>query len=144
MIRRVVVILAALAVVAVPGIARATHSLAVSTDQKARLLSPTRMRVTGTLTCVGQGEVGSIGVVVLPIGSVTLSGGGSTAFTCEGGETLTWTVIVRANSFSTFSKGRIAYDAFAHTTCSDSESDCPSDGDEGVLKIKRYGAIRRG
>jgi hypothetical protein len=78
-----------------------------------------------------------IGVVVLPIGSVTQSGGGSTAFSCAAGETLSWTVIVRANSFSTFSKGRITYDTFAFTDCSDEETDCPSDADQGVLKVKR-------
>jgi hypothetical protein len=137
MIRRVLIIVTTLAVSAVPAVARADHSLVVSTDRKARLLSPTRLRVTGTLTCIGQGETGSIGVVVLPIGSVTLSGGGSTSFSCDAGETLTWTVRVQANSFSTFSKGRIAYDTFAHTDCSDEESDCPSDEDQGVLKVKR-------
>ncbi len=137
MIRRVLVIATSLAVVAVPGMARASHSLVVSTDQKAQLLSPTQLRVTGTLTCVSRGETGSIGVVVLPIGSVTLSGGGSTSFSCDAGETLTWTVLVEANSFSTFSKGRIAYDTFAHTSCSDAESDCPSDADQGLLKVKK-------
>lgn len=137
MIRRVLIIVTTLAVSAVPGVARADHSLVVSTDRKARLLSPTRLRVTGTLTCIGQGETGSIGVVVLPIGSVTLSGGGSTSFSCDAGETLTWTVRVKAKAFSTFSKGRIAYDTFAHTSCSDEESDCPSDEDQGVLKVKR-------
>jgi hypothetical protein len=93
--------------------------------------------VTGTLTCLGQDESGSVGVVVLPVGSVILSGGGSTAFSCAAGETLSWTVIVRANSFSTFSKGRIAYDTFSFTECSDEETDCPSDGDQGVLKVKK-------
>jgi hypothetical protein len=76
-------------------------------------------------------------VVVLPVGSVTLSGGGSTTFSCAAGETLSWKVIVRANSFSTFSKGRIAFDTFAFTECSDEETDCPSDGDQGVLKVKK-------
>jgi hypothetical protein len=138
MIRRNFVVVMALAVVALPGVAWADHSLAVTTDQKAHLLSPTRLRVTGTLTCIGQGEeAGSIGVVVVPIGSVTQAGGGSTSFTCLAGETLTWSVRVRANSFSTFSKGRITYDTFAYTSCSDAESDCPSDGDQGVLKVKR-------
>jgi hypothetical protein len=137
MIRRVLVIVTALAVSAAPGIARADHSLVVTTDEKARLLSPTRLRVTGTLMCIGQGETGSIGVVVLPIGRVTVSGGGSTFFSCDAGETLTWTVRVEANAFSTFSKGRIAYDTFAHTSCSDEEFDCPSDEDQGVLKVKR-------
>jgi len=137
MIRRVLVLATALAVVAIPGIARANHSLAVSTDQKARLLSPTRLRVSGTLTCVGQAETGSIGVVVVPIGSVTQAGGGSTPFSCEAGETLTWRVRVEASASSTFSKGRITYDTFAHTSCSDSETDCPSDEDQGVLKVKR-------
>jgi hypothetical protein len=136
-IRRGFVIVTALAAVAVPGVARANHSIAVTTDHKARLLSPTQLRVTGTLTCTGQAEDGSIGVVVLPVGGVTLSGGGSTRFSCDAGETLQWTALVEANSFSTFSKGRIAYDTFAHTSCSDSESDCPSGGDQGVLKAKR-------
>jgi hypothetical protein len=138
MLRRVVlIVVTALAVAATPGLARATHSLDVSTDPTARLLSPARLRVTGTLTCIGQDESGSIGVVVLPVGSVTLSGGGSRTFSCAAGETLSWTVIVRANSFSTFSKGRIAYDTFAFTECSDEETDCPSDGDQGVLKVKK-------
>jgi hypothetical protein len=137
MTRRVLIlIVAALAASAVPGLARADHSLVVSTDRKARLLSPTSLRVTGTLTCIGQGDTGSIGVVVFPIGSVTLSGGGSASFSCDAGETLTWRVRVEANSFSTFSKGRISYNTFAHTSCIDEESDCPSDGDEGVLKVR--------
>jgi len=137
MTRRVLIlIVAALAVSAVPGLARADHSLVVSTDRKARLLSPTRLRVTGTLTCIGRGETGSIGVVVVPIGSVTQSGGGSTSFSCDAGETLTWTVRVEANSFSTFSKGRISYDTFAHTACTDQQSDCPSDENQGVLKVR--------
>jgi hypothetical protein len=136
MIRRVLIIVTALSVSVVPSVARADHSLVVSTDRKARLLSPTRLRVTGMLTCIGQGETGSIGVVVLPIGSVTLSGGGSTSFSCEAGETLTWKVRVETNGSSTFSKGRIAHDTFAHTSCSDEESDCPSDEDQGVLKVK--------
>jgi hypothetical protein len=137
MTRRLLIIVTALTVLAVPGLARADHSLVVSTDGKARLLSPTRLRVTGTLTCIGQAETGSIGVVVYPIDSVTLSGGGSTSFACDAGETLTWRLRVKANAFSAFSKGRIAYDTFAHTSCSDEESDCPSDGDQGVLKVKR-------
>ena len=139
MLRRVLIVVSALAVLATPGLSHAGHSLDVSTDLKARLLRPSRLRVTGTLTCIGQGESGSIGVVVLPVGSVTQSGGGSSAFSCAAGETLSWTVIVKANSFSTFSKGRIAYDTFAFTDCSDQESDCPSDGDQGVLKVKRNG-----
>ena len=142
MIRRVLVIATALAFLAVPGIARADHSLVVSTDQKAYLLSSTQLRVTGTLTCIGQGETGSIGVVVVPIGSVAQAGGGSTSFSCEAGETLTWNVLVDANSFSTFSKGRIVYDTFAHTSCSDEESDCPSAGDQGILKVKRLAHVR--
>jgi hypothetical protein len=138
MLRRVlVVVIALLAVAATPGLAHASHSLDVSTDSKAQLLSPSRLRVTGTLTCFGQDENGSISVVVLPIGSVTQSGGGSTGFSCAAGETLSWAVIVEANSFSTFSKGRIAYDTFAFPMCSDQESDCPSDADQGVLKVKR-------
>jgi hypothetical protein len=138
MLHRVMLtVVTALAVATTPGLARADHSLDVSTDPKARLLSPSRLRVTGTVTCIGQGESGSIGVVVLPVGSVTQSGGGSTAFSCAAGETLSWTVIVKANSFSTFSKGRIAYDTFAFTDCTDQESDCPSDGDQGVLKVKK-------
>ena len=138
MLRRVVlIVVSALAVAASPSVARATHSLDVSTDPTARLLSPSRLRVTGTLTCISQDESGSIGVVVLPVGTVTLSGGGSTTFSCVAGETLSWKVIVRANSFSTFSKGRIAYDTFAHIECSDEETDCPSDGDQGVLKVKK-------
>lgn len=138
MVRRVLIVVTALlAVAATPGLARASHSLDVSTDPKAQLLSPSRLHVTGSLTCIGQGENGSISVVVLPIGSVTQSGGGSTAFSCAAGETLSWTVIVEANSFSTFSKGRIAYDTFAFPVCSDQESDCPSDADQGVLRIKR-------
>ena len=139
MLRRVLIVLTALAVMATPGLAHADHSLDVSTDPKARLLRPSRLRVTGTLTCIGQGESGSIGVVVLPVGSVTQSGGGSSAFSCAAGETLSWTVIVKASSSSRFSKGRIAYDTFAFTDCSDQESDCPSDGDQGVLKVKRNG-----
>ena len=138
MVRRVLIVVTALVAVAVsPGLARASHSLDVSTDPKAQLLSPTRLRVTGTLTCIDQGESGSIGVVVLPIGSVTQSGGGSSAFSCAADETLSWAVIVEANSFSTFSKGRIAYDTFAFTDCTDQESDCPTDADQGVLKVKR-------
>jgi hypothetical protein len=65
------------------------------------------------------------------------SGRGIHRFSCAAGETLSWTVIVQANSFSTFSKGRIAYDTFAFTDCSDEETDCPSDADQGVLKVKR-------
>ena len=137
MLRRLLIVVTALAIVAIPGLAHASHSLDVSTDPKAHLLSPSRLRVTGTLTCIDQGESGSIGVVVLEIGSVTLSGGGSTTFSCAAGETLSWKVIVRANSFSTFSKGKIAYDAFAFAECSDQESDCPSDANQGVLKVKR-------
>jgi hypothetical protein len=138
MLRRVVLIVViALAVAVIPGLAHATHSLDVSTDPTARLLSSSRLRVSGTLTCLGHAESGSIGVVVLPVGSVTLSGGGSTTFSCAAGETLSWKVIVRANSFSTFSKGRIAFDTFAFTQCSDEETDCPSDGDQGVLKVKK-------
>jgi hypothetical protein len=136
-LRRVLIVVTALAIATTPGLARADHSLDVSTDPKAQLLSPSRLRVTGTLTCIGQGESGSIGVVVLPVGSVTLSGGGSIAFSCAADETLSWTVIVKANLFSTFSKGRIAYDTFAFTECSDQESDCPSDGEQGVLKVKK-------
>ncbi len=138
MIRRFLAVVVALAVVAIPGIARASHSLVVSTENKALLLSPTQLLVTGSLTCIGEAESGSIGVVVVPIGSVTQAGGGSTPFSCEVGETLTWTVVVEANSFSTFSKGRITYDTFAFTSCSDTETDCPSAGDQGVLKIKAH------
>ena len=135
--RAVLIVVIALAVAAVPGLAHATHSLDVSTDPTAWLLSPSRLRVTGTLTCIGQAESGSIGVSVLPVGSVTLSGEGSTTFSCAAGETLSWEVVVRANSFSTFSKGRIAYDTFAFTApCTDEETDCPSDADQGVLKVK--------
>jgi hypothetical protein len=144
MIRRFLVIVIALGVVAIPGIARASHSLVVSTEKKALLLSPTQVLVTGSLTCIGEAESGSIGVVVVPIGSVTQAGGGSTPFSCEAGETQTWSVIVKANSFSTFSKGRITYDTFAFTSCSDSETDCPSAGDQGVLKIKAQNARSQG
>jgi len=136
MTRRFLVIVIALGIVAVPGIARASHSLVVSTERKALLLSPTQVLVRGSLTCIGEAESGSIGVVVVPIGSVTQAGGGSTPFSCEAGETQTWRVVVEANSFSTFSKGRITYDTFAFTSCSDTETDCPSAGNQGILRIK--------
>jgi hypothetical protein len=136
-LRRALIVVTALAIAATPSVARAGHSLDVSTDSKARLLSPSQLRVTGTLSCIGEGESGSVSVVVLPIGSVTQSGGGSTAFSCAAGEMLSWTVIVEANSFSTFSKGRIAYDTFAFPDCTDQQSDCPSDADQGVLRVKR-------
>ena len=138
MTRRFLVMAIALGIVAIPGIARASHSLVVSTEKKALLLSPTQVLVTGSLTCIGEAERGSIGVVVVAIGSVTQAGGGSTPFSCSAGETQTWTVVVDANFFSTFSKGRITYDTFAFTSCSDIETDCPSAADQGILKIKAH------
>jgi hypothetical protein len=109
----------------------------VTTIRKAILLSPTTVFVNGTLTCVGAAETGSVGVVLIqPPGGVTLNGGGSVAFSCAEGETISWAVVVRANEFSTFAKGRARFDTFATTDCSDEEVDCPSVGDDGVLRIK--------
>jgi hypothetical protein len=115
----------------------ASHSLDVHTDGKARLLSPAQVRVTGELTCVGAPEQGTVGVVLIqPPDRVTLNGGGSATFACSAGETVSWTVVVHANEFSTFAKGRARFDTFANTECSDEEVDCPSVGEDGILKIK--------
>ena len=117
--------------------AGASHSLEVTTDHKAQLLSPTEVRVTGELTCVGAPEHGTVGVVLIqPPDGVALNGGGSTAFACTAGETVSWTVVVQANEFSTFTKGRARFDTFANTDCSDEEVDCPSVGEGGVLKLR--------
>ena len=117
--------------------AGASHSLEVNTEDKAQLLSPTEVRVTGELTCVGAPENGTIGVVLIqPLDGVALNGGGSTTFACSAGETVSWTLVVHANEFSTFAKGRARFDTFAHTDCSDEEVDCPSVGEGGVLKLK--------
>ena len=53
---------------------------------------------------------------------------------------MSWTVVVNANESSTFSMGRARFDTFAHTDCSDEEVDCPSTGNDGILKIKAASA----
>ena len=54
---------------------------------------------------------------------------------CSAGETVSWTVVVQANEFSTFTMGRARFDTFANTDCSDDEVDCPSVGEGGILEI---------
>jgi RTX calcium-binding nonapeptide repeat (4 copies) len=130
--------LMAMLVLILPSPAWATHSLDVTTAPTAFLLSPTKVHVSGTLTCVGSAESGSVGVVLIqPPGGVTLNGGGSTPFSCSGGERVSWAVVVTANEFSTFTSGMADFDAFANTDCSDEEVDCPSVGIDGTLQIKR-------
>lgn len=122
---------------AVPTVAQATHSLDLRTNGSATLISPTQVRVNGTLTCVDAPEAGAVGVVLIqPLGGVALNGGGSAPFSCSTGETVSWAVVVNANEFSTFTKGRAQFDSFAQTNCSDEEVDCPNAGNEGIIKIK--------
>ena len=133
-----ILLVATMLVLMVPSAARATHSLDVTTAPTAFLLSPTTVHVSGTLTCVGSAESGSVGVVLVqPPGGITLSGGGSTPFSCSGGEQVSWAVVVIANEFSTFNSGMSSFDTFANTECSDEEVDCPSVGIDGTLQIKR-------
>lgn len=139
MIRRLLILLATtMLTMAMPTTAIASHSLDVSTNRKAILLSPTQVRVGGSITCVGAAESGTVGVVLIqPPGGIALSGGGSTGFSCTAGETVSWSLVVNANEFSTFTTGQARFDTFANTNCSDEEVDCPSTGEDGTLKIKR-------
>lgn len=139
MMRRLPILLAtAMLMMVAPTTANASHSLTVSTNRKAILLSPTHVKVGGSLTCVGAPESGTVGVVLIqPPGGITLSGGGSTAFSCTTGETVSWSLVVNANEFSTFTTGKARFDTFANTTCSDEEVDCPSIGEDGALRIKQ-------
>lgn len=121
-----------------PSSAETARSLEVTTAPTAVLLSPTTVQVNGTLACVGEGESGSIGVVLVqPPQDVALDGGGSTPFSCSAGETLPWTVVVSANEPSTFTTGAARFDTFASTDCSDDEVDCPSNGMDGTLQIRK-------
>jgi len=139
MMRRLPILLATMMLIlSVPTTANASHSLTVSTNRKPILLSPTQVQVGGLLTCVGAAESGTVGVVLIqPPGGIALSGGGSTGFSCNAGETVSWSLIVNANEFSTFTTGKARFDTFANTSCSDEEVDCPSTGENGALKIKR-------
>ena len=134
--RRGILLLATMLFLAVPWSAEASHSLEVTTAPTAFLLSPTEVHVSGTLTCVGAAESGSIGVVLIqPPGGISLSGGGSTPFSCSPGETVSWAVVVIANELTSFTTGEARFDTFANTDCSDDEVDCPSVGNDGTLKI---------
>ena len=139
MLRRRMLLIPMTATLLVPtAAAQATHSLALSTNTKATLLSPRRVQVEGTLTCVEAAEDGRIGVVLIqPPGGIALTGGGAISFSCSAGETVIWSAVVLANESSTFTKGRARFDTFAHADCSDEEVDCPSVGKEGILKIKK-------
>ena len=55
-----ILLVATMLVLIVPSAARATHSLDVTTAPTAFLLSPTKVHVSGTLTCVGSAESGSV------------------------------------------------------------------------------------
>jgi Ca2+-binding RTX toxin-like protein len=137
--RRSIFLLAMLMFLAVPSPAEAgAHSLHVTTAPTAFLLSPAKVQVTGTLTCVGAAESGSVGVILIqPPGGIALNGGGSVPFACSSGEAIPWTVVVAANEFSAFTTGTARFDTFANTDCSDDEVDCPSDGIDGLLQIRR-------
>lgn len=135
--RRPILLLAMMLFLAVPSSAEAAHSLDVTTAPTAFLLSPTKVHVSGTLTCVGAAESGSVGVVLIqPPGGIALNGGGSTPFSCSSGETVPWAVVVMANELSSFTTGQARFDTFANTDCSDDEVDCPSVGIDGILRIK--------
>ena len=135
--RRSILLLATMLFLVVPWPAEASHSLRVTTAPTAFLLSPTTVHVSGTVTCVGAAESGSVGVVLIqPPGGIALNGGGSTPFSCSSGETVSWAVVVTANEISSFTTGEARFDTFANTECSDDEVDCPSDGLDGILQIR--------
>ena len=137
--RRLPILLATMMLITVvPRTATASHSLTVSTNRKAILLSPTHVQVGGLLTCVGAAQSGTVGVVLIqPPGGISLSGGGSTGFSCNAGETVSWSLVVNANELSTFATGKARFDTFANTNCSDEEVDCPSAAEDDTLRIKR-------
>lgn len=136
--RRTLILLSAtIFVLLLPSTATASHSLEVTTDPRAFLLSPTKVHVSGTLTCVGAAESGSVGVVLIqPPSGIALNGGGSTPFSCAAGEQISWAVVVNANESSTFAAGLARFDTFARVQCSDEEVDCPSDGSDGTLRVE--------
>lgn len=135
--RRLTLVLAVLVLAALPSAAAAAHSLRVTTAPTAFLLSASKVQVSGTLTCVGAAESGSVGVVLIqPPGDVALTGGGSTPFACSAGETVRWRVTVHADGLSSFALGDARFDTFAATGCSDDEADCPSAGVDGLVEIK--------
>ena len=121
---------------AVPSTAGATHGFTVTTAGTAFLLSPSTVQVNGTLTCTDAAESGSIGVVLIqPPGGIALSGGGSTGFTCAAGETIRWRVVVASTNGLPLALGSARFDTFAHTDCSDDETDCPSAGITGSVRV---------
>jgi Ca2+-binding RTX toxin-like protein len=135
--RRAILLLATVVFLAVPAPAEASHSLEVTTAPAAFLVSPTTVTLSGTITCVGAAESGSVGVVLIqPPGGIALNGGGSTPFACESGETVFWTVVVTANDVSSFTTGKARFDTFANTQCSDEETDCPSDSVNGIVQVR--------
>ena len=137
-VRRIAVLLSAtIFVLVLPSIARAAHSLEVSTAPRASLLSPTKVHVIGTLTCVGAAASGSVSVVLIqPPSAISITGGGSTLFSCNAGERVSWAVIVNAGESSAFVSGLARFDTFAHVECSDAEVDCPSSGTDGTIRIE--------
>jgi hypothetical protein len=117
--------------------AQAARALAVTTETRAVLLSPTQVEVRGSVTCVGGPETGSVGVVLVqPPGSVAQDGGGSAPFACEAGETVRWAALVTAHDGTRFRTDRARYSTYASTPCSDTETDCPSADDNGTLAIR--------
>jgi Ca2+-binding RTX toxin-like protein len=131
----VVMLLPAVLLVAAPTPAEAARALAVTTSRTAFLLTPATVQVSGTLTCGDETESGSVGVVLIqPPGGVALSGGGSTSFTCDAGDTVAWRVVVNATD-DPFTRGPARFDTFADTACSDDETDCPSAGLDGWVRI---------
>jgi hypothetical protein len=117
--------------------ASAARSLTVTTEPVAVRLGATHVEVRGTLTCGGAEQV-QVGVVLVqPPGSVAQDGGGTARLDCPAGATVRWAALVTAGEGSRLAVGDARFSTYASTDCDDTETDCPSASDDGVLRIRR-------
>jgi len=141
-VRRIILgalIIGAVTLLAAP--ASATHTVEVATNQRAVLVSPKQVLVSGTVDCSGKPLDARPRLEV----SVTLDnpprgfdaepiGSGYTEFFHCRNEVVGWAVLVHVREKP---RNWLDFDTFVRTPCSDDEFDCPSDDEIGVLQVKR-------
>lgn len=121
--------------------ASANHTVDVTTDRRAVLVSPRQVRVSGIVECTGKPLDARPRLEV----SVTLDnpprgfdaqpiGGGNTGFFRCRNEVVSWAVIVHVSEKPS---NWLDFDTFVRTPCSDDEFDCPGDDEIGVVHLKR-------
>jgi len=141
-VRKIIVgalIVGAVTLLAAP--ASANHTVDVTTDRRAVLVSPRQVRVSGIVRCSGTPLDARPRLEV----SVTLDnpprgfdaqpiGSDNTGFFHCRNEVVAWALIVHVRERP---RSWLDFDTFVRTPCSDDEFDCPSDDEIGVLHVKR-------